>query len=175
LKVSDDVLQAKGEMPGDVLEEAPFGADLGDDAGDIGPEVARIRLAFALPREGKRLAGITGSDDMNASTPRTAIEGFEIVPDRSRSQGRIRHPCHESGRGETVSLDITGSSICGFCEVKAEIESGNTGAKADAEKRVMSLGGTNSHTRSPFLSGSAAGVQCGHAAQGKGSDLASSD
>jgi hypothetical protein len=145
LKVADDIVEAEGQMAGDVFKEGPFGPDFSDDACNIGPEVAGIIFALAIAREGEGLAGITGSDDMNAAAPRSAIKGFEIVPDRSRSQGRVCHPCHENGRRETVSLDMTYSPISGFSEAKAKIKSSDTGAKADAAKVVMSDGGMKSH------------------------------
>lgn len=137
-------------MAGDVLEEAPFRPDLADDPGDIRPEVARVFFAKPMAGKAERLAGIAGRDEMNAAAPRQAVEGSEIVPNRSRSQGRVCHPRHESGRGETVSLDIANSSISGLCEVQAEIQSSDTGAKADAANVVMSFGGMKSHTRLPF-------------------------
>ena len=150
LKLSGDVAQTKGQMAGDVLEEAPFGADLADDPGDLGPQVAWVVGAKPVSGQAEGLAGITGSDDMNAAAPRAAVEGSQIVPDRRRSQGRVRHPRHESGRGETVSLDMTHSSVSGLCKVQAKVEASDTGAKADAAKVVMSFGGMNSHTRDPF-------------------------
>ena len=82
---------------------------------------------------------------MNAVAPRSAVEGSQIVPDKSRSQGRVRHPCHESGRGVSVSLDKANSSISGDCEMQSEIQSSDAGAKADAANVVMSSGGMNSH------------------------------
>jgi hypothetical protein len=93
---------------------------------------------------------------MNAAAPRAAVEGSQIVPDRCRSQGRVRHPRHESGRGETVSLDMTHSAVSGFGEMQAKVEAPDTGAKAEAEQRVMSAGGMKSHTRRPFHRGPAA-------------------
>lgn len=152
-------------MAGDILEEAPFGTDLPDDAGNLGPEVSRVGLPAPAAAQGEGLAGIAGRDEMKAATPRAAVEGSQIVPDRSRSQGRVCHPRHESGRGETVSLDMTHSSVSGLCDVKAEIEASDTGAKAEAAKVVRSFGGTKSHTRHPFLRGLAAA--------GGGSDRAS--
>jgi len=150
LKVSGDVLEAKGEMSGHVLEEHPFGADFGDDAGNVGPEVTGIVLASPQPREGEGLAWITGSDEMNAAAPRSAVEGLEIVPDRSWRQGRVRHPCHEHGRGKTVSLDKAHSSETGFCDVQAEVEPSNAGSEAEASQFMYSLG-MCSHTMSlPF-------------------------
>jgi len=137
-------------MAGDVFKEGPFGPDFPDDACNVGPEVAGVLVALAVAREGEGLAGITGSDDMNAAAPRSAVEGLEIVPDRSRSQGRVCHPCHENGRRETVSLDMTYSPVSGFSEAKAEIQSSDTGAKTDAAKVVMSDGGMKSHKGGPF-------------------------
>lgn len=160
-------MQAKGQMAGDVFKEAPFGRNFADDSGDVGPQMPGVVFALAAPRKRERLAGITGRDDMNAAAPRPAVKGSQIVPNRCRAQGRVRHPRHESGRCETVSLDITHSAVSGLCKMNAEIESCDTGAKAEAAKLVMSGGGMNSHTRGPF--------QRGLAAAGGGSDLASDD
>jgi hypothetical protein len=148
-------------MAGDIFKEAPSGGDFADDPGDLGPEVAGVIFPEAVPGQAEGLAGITGRDEMNAAAPSSAVEGSQIVPYRSRSQGRVCHPRHERGRGETVSLDITHSSVSGLCEVQAEIKASDTGAKADAAKLFMSFGGMNSHTRRPF--------HRGHAAAGKGS------
>lgn len=137
-------------MAGDVFEETPLGPGFPHDTGDLGPEVAGIVLALAVPCKRERLARITGRDDMNAAAPRSAVEGSQIVPDRSRRQGRIRHPGHEHRRGKGVPLDETHSSVSGFGEVKAEIEASDAGAKAEAVKRFRSVGGTKSHTRHPF-------------------------
>lgn len=140
-------------MTWDIFEEAPFRGNFLDDAGDLGPEVARVVLPAPLAAQGEGLARITGRDEMNLSAPRSAVKGSQIVPDKSRIQGRVRHPRHESGRGETVAFDITQGAISGFCEMQAKIEASDTGAKADAEKVVILVGGTKSHTRQPFLRG----------------------
>jgi len=137
-------------MAGDVFKETPFGPDFTDDTCNIGPEVAGVVFALSDARQGERLAGITGSDDMNAAAPWVAVKGSQIVPDNSLSQGLIRHPRHESGCAETVSLDMTNSAISGFSEVQTEVQSADTGAKTEAAKVVMFLGGTKSHTSGPF-------------------------
>ena len=133
-------------MTWDIFEEAPFRGNFAQDAGHVWPEVARVILPAPLAAQGEGLAGITGRDEMNLAAPWLAIKGSQIVPDKSRSQGRVRHPRHESGRGETVSLDITQGAISGFCEMQSKIEPSDTGAKADAEKSCIRGGGTKSHT-----------------------------
>lgn len=82
---------------------------------------------------------------MNAAAPGPAVEAAQIVPDRSRSQGRVRHPGHENGRGESVSLDMANGAISGLGDVQSEIQSSDAGTKADAAKVVMSGGGMKSH------------------------------
>jgi hypothetical protein len=79
-QVSGDLGKAEAEMMGDVLQEDEIGLDLADDAGDMRPEVPFVSLGPPLPRDGEGLAGITGSEAMNAATPRAAIEGSQIRP-----------------------------------------------------------------------------------------------
>lgn len=55
-------------MTGDVFEEDPFGAAFGDDAGDVGPEVAGIVSAAALSGRAEGLAGIACEDGIEGAT-----------------------------------------------------------------------------------------------------------
>lgn len=123
-------------MAFDVFEEAPFGIEFSDDSPDVGPEMAGIVLALASPGEAEGLARISGSEDMNLSTPSRAVEGGNVIPDRSLIQGLVFHPCHESGRREGFPLDVTNSSIVWFCDVEAEFEATDAGAKRDAAEII---------------------------------------
>lgn len=136
MKAFDDLGESQIEVPLDVLAKDPFRIDLFDHPRDLGPEVARIVRTPAFAGCAKRLARITGSDDMNASTPRLAVEGFEIVPDRRRSQGRVFHPCHDSGCRVSFPLDVTYSPISGLGDMQAEIEAGISGTEGDTAKVV---------------------------------------
>ena len=131
VKASDDVGESQREVALDVFAEDPFGADLVDDAGDVGPEVARIRLAPSLAGEAEGLAGITGSDEMNAAAERAAVEGSKVVPDRRRCQGLVAHPRHERGRSVALPLDESHSAISGLGDMQAEIEAGVAGTERD--------------------------------------------
>lgn len=73
-------------MPGDVLEEDPFGRAFPDDAGDLGPEVAGIVGATALSGRAEGLAGISGQDDVEGATEGPGIETAQIVPDWRRGE-----------------------------------------------------------------------------------------
>lgn len=80
-KLSQDGLEAEGDVPGDVFEEGPFGAAFADDAGDVGPEVTRVIGASALPGRAEGLAGISGEHDVEGAAEGAGIEGAQIIPD----------------------------------------------------------------------------------------------
>jgi hypothetical protein len=62
-------------------------------------------LAFAC--DGKRLTRVTAREDIHRSTPRAAVKGGNIVPDRRAIQGLVFHPRHEGGRCIGLALDVT--------------------------------------------------------------------
>jgi hypothetical protein len=79
-KLSKHGFQPEGEVTGDVFKKDPFGAALGDDPGDLGPEVAGVvgTAAFASRAEG--LAGVSGEDDVEGPTKGSSIETAQVVP-----------------------------------------------------------------------------------------------
>lgn len=132
----------------DVLEEAPFGPDLADDAPDVRPQVPGIVRPTPTTGEGEGLAWIAARDEMNLSTPRAAVEGGNIVPDRRAIQRLVFHPRHESGRCENLPLDVTDSAISGFCDMEAEFQASHASAEGDSGEFIM---GMYSHTSSSLL------------------------
>lgn len=148
-KASGDVGKSQSDMALDIFEEDGLRRDLVDDARDVGPQVSRVVVPSTPPGEGERLTGIAGSEDMNAAAPRSAVEGLEIVPYRCWSQGRVRHPRHESGRCMGFPLDVTNSAIGGFGDMDAEVEAGIAGAQGKAAQiaaaAIVGGGGTKSH------------------------------
>lgn len=77
----------------------------------MGPKISRVLLLLSLACGRERLARVARRDEIHDSTPRAAIEGREIVPDRSRIQGLFFHPRHEAGRSVGFPLDMAHSSI----------------------------------------------------------------
>jgi hypothetical protein len=143
LKAAGDLGKSQIDVPFDVLGEDDAWADLADDPRDLGPQVPGIGLAAALPCEAERLAGITGSEEMNAVAPRSAVKGSQIVPDRCLIHGRVRHPGHESGRCVSFPLDETCSAISGLGDGEAKIEPAISGAEGHSVERLArKAGGT---------------------------------
>ena len=139
-KVSEDRIGSQGQVPFDVFEEAPFGIEVCDDPSNMGPEVSGIAFPEALAGEGKRLAGISASEDMNLATPWSAVESGNVVPDRRFTQGLVFHPGHDSGRNEGFPLDVTNSSVSGLGDMQAEFKTSDAGAEGDPGKRVSCCG-----------------------------------
>ena len=139
-KVSEDCVGSQGQVSFDVFKETPFGIEFGNDPPDMGPEVPGIVFPEASAGEGKRLAGISASEDMNLATPRAAVEGGNVVPDRCFIQGRVCHPGHDSGRNEGFPLDVTNSAISGLCDMQSEFETADAGAEGDPDEGIRRCG-----------------------------------
>ena len=133
-QASGDLGKAEAEMIGDILEEDEGRRALPDDAGDMGPEMAGVACPLPLARDGERLARIARSDDIHRSTPRAAVEGGNVVPERRLRQGLVFHPRHEDGRGVSVPFDMTHSSVSGAGDVEAKLEPSGAGAQRQAEE-----------------------------------------
>ena len=139
-KRAGDVGKAQGDVALDVLEEDAARFALPDDALDRRPEVARIVAAASLSGCRERLAGVAGREDIHAATPRAAVEGESIVPDRRVTYRLVRHPGHENGRGEGVPLDVADSAVAGFCEADAELQASSSGAQRYSVEGISAWG-----------------------------------
>ena len=74
------------DVPRDVLAEDAERPALIDNTDDLIDEESIIEDPEPLSCNAVALAGISGSDAMNASTPRSSVEGGKVRPDRRRSQ-----------------------------------------------------------------------------------------
>ena len=132
-----DFGEAEAEMMGDIFEEDEGRFDFADDAGDMRPEVARVCRPLALACDAKWLARIPRCNDVHRATPRAAIEGSNVVPDRRVIQGRVFHPRHESGCGEGLPFDMAHSSISGQGDGEPEIDAPGAGAEREAKEACV--------------------------------------
>ena len=81
-KLSQHGFKAEGDVPRDVFKKDPLGRAFTDDAGDLGPKVARIIGTTPFSGGAERLARIPGEDDVEGAVESTGVETAEIVPDR---------------------------------------------------------------------------------------------
>ena len=109
-------------MAWDVLDEHPFGATLGNDPGDVGPEVPRIVGPAALSGRAERLAGISCEDGVKGTAEGPGVEAAQIVPDRGRGEIPCALGGHEDGTGPVLPLDKGAGVISGFGKHEAQIQ-----------------------------------------------------
>ena len=145
-KAVGDFGKSQIDVPFDVFGEDGGWPHLADDPFDFGPQMPGIVLAAPPSRETERLARITGSEDMNAAAPRSAVEGSQIVPYRRAIHGLVFHPGHESGRSVGFPLDETHSSIAGLGDGEPEFEPAVSCAEGKTTQFAAgAAGGTNNH------------------------------
>jgi hypothetical protein len=121
-KITEDKRQTSPNKLGDVFQEHKSRSHCTNDSFDGRPEPALVINAFLGTSETEGLTGETGSDAIHSATPRLAIEGREIVPDRCLIQVLLCHPRHKSGRRETVPLNVTYGSGCDSSESQSKLE-----------------------------------------------------
>ena len=80
-KLSQDGFKAEGDVTGDVFQKDPLRGASPNDAGDLGPEVARVVGATSLSGGAERLARISGEDDVEGASKGPGIEAAQVVPD----------------------------------------------------------------------------------------------
>ena len=66
---------------------------------------------------------------MNAATPRLAVEGFEIAPNRRIIEGAVFDTRHQLFAGCRFVLHVTDRASAWKRQFEAEIDSADTGAE----------------------------------------------
>ncbi len=121
-KLSEDGLEAKGDVPGDVFEENPFRAAFPDDPRDVGPEVAGIVGAAALSRRAEGLTRVSSQDGIEGAAEGPGIEAAQVGPDRGRDEIPRALGGDEHRPWPAVPLDEGAGVIAGFGEHEAQIK-----------------------------------------------------
>ena len=130
-KLSQDGLEAEGDVPGDVFEEDPFGAAFADDAGDVGPEVPGIVGTAALPGRAEGLAGVACEDGIEGAAERPCIEASQVGPDRGGGEIPCALGGDENRPGPVLPFDKGAGVIAGFGEHEAQIKA--SAARAEGQ------------------------------------------
>jgi hypothetical protein len=141
-QVPENRSQSGNSEPWDVLQQDEVWSHLTQNPGDVGPDPPLVLDAASNAGLRERLTRETGRDEIHSAAPRSAVEGRDVVPDRSRIQGLVRHPRHEDGRRMGVPLDVTHSPVPAGPEdeLEAELNPSGPGTHGEATK------GTCNHT-----------------------------
>src|SRR5690606_19931781 len=95
----------------------------------------------ALPGDGVILAGVSRSEDMNEATPRSAVEGEHVRPDRRRMKPPRLHRRDQRRGGSGFPLHVADRAR----RRKAHMEMGEMDAEfepSDAGAEAKNVGGT---------------------------------
>ena len=115
-------------MAGDVLKKSPICPALVNDACDVGPEVPGVIHSSTSAGERERLARVARADEINCSTPASAVEGSQVGPYRSRSQEVFFHArCQYRSRMSFPLHETDCASPSSGGEVDSEVEPANPG------------------------------------------------
>jgi hypothetical protein len=121
-KLSQDGLEAEGDVTGDIFEEHPCGSAFADNAGNLGPEVAGVVGTAAFSGRAERLAGISGKDGIEGTVEGTAVEAAQIIPD----SGLGEIPCAlggaEHSSGPLLPFDKGAGMEAGLGQHEAQIQ-----------------------------------------------------
>jgi len=131
-KLSQDGLEPKGDVAGDVFEEDPFGLAFPDDAGHIGPEMPGILGAAAFAGGAERLAGISGEDDVEGAAEGAGIEVAQVGPDRGRSEVSRMLRCDEDSAWPALPFDEGAGVIAGLGQHEAQIKASAACAEGES-------------------------------------------
>ena len=97
----------------------------------MGPECSVVGVSFPVARNAVGLARDARSDEIHDSTPRAAVEGGKVAPNRRLAQGLVFHPRQERGLGIGFPLDIAHHSGSWLCDVDTEFESSDAGTQSE--------------------------------------------
>jgi len=131
-KLSQDGLEAEGDVPGDVFEEDPFRAAFVDDAGDIGPEVTGIVSATAFPGRAEGLAGIACEDSIEGAAEGPGIEAAQVGPDWGRGEVARALGGDEDSARPVLPFDKGAGVIAGLGEHEAQIKASAACAEGES-------------------------------------------
>ena len=131
-KLSQDGLEAEGDVTCNVFEKDPFRAAFADDPRDVGPEVPGIigTSPFACRAEG--LAGITGEDGIEGALEGPGVEAAQVCPDRGRGEVACALGGNEDGAGPFLPFDEGAGVEAGLGEHEAQIKASAACAEGES-------------------------------------------
>jgi len=113
-----------------IFDEDPSRLALANDSEGVGPEVAGVVLSGLLAGDAPRLAGDAAHEEIHRSTPRPAVEGSEISPNRRRVKRSVFHPRNQLEDGRCFVFHETDGSSRRLRHSEADVESAGAGADA---------------------------------------------
>jgi hypothetical protein len=110
-KPSDDAIQSASAQIRGVFREHIRRLNLANDSEHLKPQARAVAVqSCASPCAGYVLAGEASADDVDSSTPRSAVEGPDVIPDRERIEVSVSLPLRQHSLTVRFELDGTDGS-----------------------------------------------------------------
>ncbi len=110
---------------GHVLQKDNCGFRLGDDAPDVGPEVAGVGGSASRAGNGEGLAGNASVDKIDSASPRASVERAEVGPDRGTIQPSVLSTPNEHVLAERVRFAVGDGTIVGDDALESTFDASN--------------------------------------------------
>lgn len=95
-----------------VFHEHESRSNLANDADEFRPESGSLALDAVSTARGRNvLAGEAARDDIHASSPRSPVEGADVIPDGKGLQYSVVLPLHEDISAVLVDLDGADATV----------------------------------------------------------------
>jgi len=121
LKAWADAIEVKSEDAWHVLEKESWVSKSGGDSEDLSRKLSGVCAVELLASHRKWLAWEPSSKEMYFATPRFRIEGGQISPDRSRTEGVVCHArCKDCGDTDFVFNVADRAARDNACESKLD-------------------------------------------------------
>ncbi len=123
-----------GESPGnkeacDVLKEEVFRSYLPKNAACFRPEVARVRFELPLACDTGGLTRHARNDAIHDPTPRPAVEGSQVGPNRAVVQGAFAHARRQDRHGKRLPLDHAHDARARCRDSQSEVQPADSGTE----------------------------------------------
>ena len=135
VEVADDLIEAEGQMPPDVLEHDHWWAKDRDGVADVGPEVSLVLLTQSAAGLTERLARVSASDDVNGLDGRPLDAGdVAEVRDAGEAVGEDRRRVADHDALLVVLRDVghprgLGAEHLPDGQIEAAVSSPKTGSQ----------------------------------------------
>ena len=152
-QVSENDVESSNKERADVFHEHEAGSNLANEASVLSPEPGLLAVEDPLAPAGVAdvLTRESASDVIHDATPRAAVEGRNVTPDRRRIQPPLFHARDQDRGGIGFPLDETdgagGASESGEETAEAKLEAGSPGEEGESVERSGNGGRYNHVTR----------------------------
>ena len=126
-QVAENVSKSGTNEPWHVFQEDELRSYFAKYARHVWPEPPLVVLGFSLAGEADGLAREPGSDAIHDATPRAAVEGSKVRPDRRFIQGLVFHARDKYRCCIGFPLDITNGSGVRHGEAQSNLEPTDAG------------------------------------------------